>query len=94
MSEWMTIWNSLWGTMSERRAPFEIGTIAPEVAGRLGVKPAEAEREIGFLLEELSRMPEGRRFFRREGNAVVALPEWTEAQRLGRSSQEAYPFEL
>lgn len=94
MSEWKTVWSNLWNTMAQGQGPFEIDQIAPEVARELNVDPAAAVREVGFLLEELSRMPAGQRYFRREGNAVVPLPEWTEAQRQGRSPLDLYPFEL
>lgn len=94
ISNWQTIWQVLWDHAVRDPGPFEIAEVAPEVARRLEVSPAEAEREIAFLLTELSRMPEGRRYFRRVGNAVVAQPGFLAAPKDEGSALSAYPFEL
>jgi len=94
MSEWTTTWEVLWNQAAIDPRPFEISQVAPEAARKLGVAPDAAEREISFLLVELSRLPEGQRYFRREGNAVVALPELITAQEQGRTAQDAYPVEV
>jgi hypothetical protein len=58
------------------------------------MSPGQARHEVGFLLTELARLPEGRRFFLREGDAVVPLPELMEAQADGKAAVDVYPFEL
>jgi hypothetical protein len=94
MSEWTRTWDVLWNRAAQDARPFEIDEVAPEVAQRLGLDLPAAVREVGFLLEELWRLPEGRRYFRREGNAVVPLPELIAAQGQGRLARDVYPFEV
>jgi hypothetical protein len=94
VSEWQTVWMVLWDRVAGDPNPFEIAEIAPEVARRLNFKPEAAVHEVATLLEELARLPDGERFYRREGNAVVALPELIEARRRGKPPLDVYPFEL
>jgi hypothetical protein len=94
MSEWTKTWDVLWDRAARNGEPFEIDEVAPEIARRLEITPEAASREVAFLLSELARMPEGRRYYRREGNAVVALPELTEARGRGLAADDVYPFEL
>jgi hypothetical protein len=46
------------------------------------------------MLTELSRLPDGKQFFRREGNAVVPLPEITQMPSSSEAELTAYPYEL
>jgi hypothetical protein len=79
---------------NDRAAPFEISEVAPEVEKTLQVDDRNAERLVGGLLKELERMPEGKQYFRREGNAVVPLPELLTVPRDPGSEFAAYPYEL
>jgi hypothetical protein len=94
MSDWQNIWSVLWERAARDPSPFEISEVEPVIAERLQADKGTANREIGLLLGELSRMPDGEQYFRREGNAVVALPELIEAQRRGKPPLDVYPFEL
>lgn len=94
MSDSQTIWAILWGRAAREKGPFEIDEVAPEVAKALGEPESNAKRQIGFLLEELNRMPDGKQFFIEEGEAAVPLPEFFEAVARGVSPGDAYPFEL
>lgn len=74
--------------------PFEISEVVPELASRLKVSGPRAERLISMLLGELGRLPEGRRYFRQEGYAVVPLPEFASVGDGPEAEVAAYPFEL
>lgn len=93
-SEWQTLFGLIWETATRERGPFEIATLIPEAARRLGQPPPRVEREIAFLMAELERLPEGRRFFTVEGNAIVPLAEFNRAPTGPDAAATAYPFEL
>ena len=90
---WMAIWKHVVRSANPKE-PFEISEVAPEVARTLNISEARATSLIGNLLGELSRMPDGRQFFRREGNAIVPLPEFSEVPHETRAALAAYPYEL
>jgi hypothetical protein len=97
MSEYQTIWKILWNrasSQSTRGAPFEIADVVPAIANALNLPEAEARRKVGFLLVELGRLPEGRQYFAREGDAVVPLSSFLRASERPESALEAYPYEL
>jgi hypothetical protein len=94
VSEWQTVWTILWDRVARDPAPFEIDEVTPEIARRLNLPGPDAAREVGTLLGELGRMPDGEQFLRREGNAIVALPELLDAQRKATAPLDVYPFEL
>jgi hypothetical protein len=93
-SEWQTLFALLWETAAKVRGPFEIAEVVPEGARRLGQPGGTVEREVRFLLTELGRMPEGRRYFAVEGDAAVPLPEFDRAPAGPGAARDAYPFEL
>jgi hypothetical protein len=97
MSDNQTVWMILWKralTSDDPRAPFEIAEVVPQVVAALHVQEEQAVKLVGGLLTELARLPEGKRFFRREGNAVVPLPEFARVPRDPGSELSAYPYEL
>ena len=96
MSESQTVWMILSrrALRSERTESFEISEILPEVEKSLGVDEGTAQRFVAGLLTELERMPAGKQYFRREGNAVVPLPELSAIPRDPESEFAAYPYEL
>lgn len=94
MSDSQTAWKILCDWAGRRHGPFEISEVARAVAEALKVKPAKAERVISSLLKELDRLPEGRQYFRREGNAVVPLPELPPAAQDADKAARLYPFEV
>lgn len=97
MSDSQTAWSVLWNRASQGanpREPFEISEVAPELAGTLNVSEKDAARLIGLLLGELGRLPQGKRFFRLEGNAVAPLPEFAKALHDKVPPLQAYPYEL
>ncbi|MCA1685190.1 MAG: hypothetical protein LC745_04245 [Planctomycetia bacterium] len=97
MSDSQTAWTMLWDRAARGLvpgSPFEIGEAAPDVARALKISDADARKLIGGLLTELDRMPEGRRYFAREGDAVVPLPEFKTAHNGSGSALDAYPYEL
>jgi hypothetical protein len=97
MSDTQTAWTILWRRAlggSNPGAPFEIDEAAPAVAAALKVTAEEARALIGNLLSELDRLPEGERYFTREGNAVVPLPEFLSASAAHTDPVDAYPYEL
>jgi hypothetical protein len=93
MSKAEAVWIILWEYALGHPGPFEIDEVVPEVERRLGVEAAEAKRLVGFLLTELSRLPEGEQYFAREGNAVVPLAEFEAAPKDPARAEEFYPFE-
>jgi hypothetical protein len=94
MSKPRTIWTIIWERAARDPSPFEISEMVPQVAAALGVDARDAEKRIAMLLKELSRMPEGEQYFTREGNAVVALPEFQRSPKDAATAAKAYPFEL
>jgi hypothetical protein len=97
MSDNQTIWTLLWNhaaTSPKPEAPFEIDDVVPAAVGALKVSEDEARKAIGLLLAELARLPEGRRYFTREGNAVVPLPGFLRARDEVARPVDAYPYEL
>ena len=94
MSENQAAWVLICGRFSQGLDPFEIEEIVPDLAGSLMVSEAEAKSTIEFLLSELERLPAGRSFFEREGNAVVPLPEFLTLVNRPGSFLDAYPYEL
>lgn len=96
MSDSQTVWMILWqhAFQSGTAQPFEIADIMPEVTRTLQVNEDDARRLVTGLLTELARMPEGKRYFRQEGNAVAPLPELSQVQRDPKDEFLAYPFEL
>src|SRR5258708_310227 len=97
MSENQAVWMILWKralSSTDPRAPFEISEVVPQVMTTLKVTDEQATRLVGGLLTELSRLPEGKRFFRREGNAVVPLAEFAAVPKDQQAELAAYPYEL
>jgi hypothetical protein len=97
MSDNQAVWKILWDhAQGEARPgePFEIDDVVPAASEALGVIDDRARRLIGGLLVELARLPDGRQYFRREGDAVVALPEFFSAPRGPGAAEAAYPYEL
>ena len=97
MSDNQTVWTILWkraAAGSVQGTPFEISEVVPSVTKALSISEDKAKHLISGLLTELGRLPEGDRFFTREGNAVVPLPEFTVAHGGTGSALEAYPYEL
>lgn len=94
MSDTQSVWLELWHRATADPAPFEIADAAPQVASALGTEPQHAERMISGLLKELERLPDGKQFFTREGNAVVPLPEFFRCKHDDETALAFYPFEL
>jgi hypothetical protein len=94
MTDPQTVWTILWKRAQRTQAPFEIGDVAPEIAAALQIPEREASHKVGTLLTELSRLPEGEQYFRREGNAVVPLTEFASASEKTTKPLELYPFEV
>jgi hypothetical protein len=97
MSDSQTVWSILWDHASQGASigsPFEIDEVLPEVCSALGISEEAARKLISGLLVELDRMPAGRQFFRREGNAVVPLQGFFRAVKEGVKPLDAYPYEL
>lgn len=96
MSDSQTVWMILWqhAFQGDTPRPFEIADVVPEVARSLQVDQQDARRLVTGLLTELSRMPEGKQYFRQEGNAVAPLPELTHVARDPKHEFQAYPYEL
>ncbi len=93
MSRSQTTFGILWEHASASPGPFEIDEVAPRVQEAIGGDEKSASQRVASLLDELARLPEGERFFRLEGNAVVPLPEFEEARSKGVTAQIAYPYE-
>jgi hypothetical protein len=97
MSDTQTVWMILWKRAtqgSHPREPFEIAEVVPEVTRSLNISEREATRLVSGLLQELDRLPAGQRYFAREGNAVVPLPEFANVHQDPNSELRAYPYEL
>ena len=97
MSDSQTAWKVIWQHAAKTPtpdAPFEIDEVVPAVAAALGAPEDKARHLISGLLVELSRLPDGRQFFTREGNAVVPLPEFTRVAGRVDNPVEVYPYEL
>ncbi len=97
MTDTQTVWMVLWkkaATDPNFQAPFEIDEVLPETAAALGSSPGDARRTLSGLLKELERMPDGRQFFRQEGEAVVPLLEFLRSAKDDASALNAYPFEI
>ncbi len=98
MSDSQTAWTILWNHAATRGAhadAFEIGEVTPALARALAISEPDAQRcVVSTLLSELGRMPEGRQYFAREGNAVVPLPELTRAISQSQTPLDVYPYEL
>ena len=93
MSDSQQAWDVLWSHARANPDPFEIDEVVPAVASRIGSDEDKARQVVTFLLGEADRLPDGERFFRVEGRAVVPLPEFTEAVSRGVGPIESYPFE-
>ncbi len=94
MSDAQTAWTILWNRALTTAGPFETSEVLPEVVARLKVDEQQAARLVSLLLTELSRLPEGRRFFRLEGQAIVPLQEFVDASRGTANPLSVYPYEL
>lgn len=96
MSDSQTVWMILWKHAFRGAAPrpFEINEVLSEVEKSLQVDDQHARRLVSGLLTELERMPDGKQYFRREGNAVVVLPELEQVPRDPKAEFSSYPFEL
>jgi len=97
MSDNQTVWTILWqhaAALDPPGAAFEIDDVVPAVRKALQVSDDQARRLIGGLLVELDRLPEGRRFFSREGNAVVPLAGFFRSKDQVTHPVDAYPYEL
>jgi hypothetical protein len=97
LSDYQTAFTILWQhatAQASPASPFEIDEVVSAVATALKTSPEAARRLIGGLLLELGRMPEGRRFFIREGNAVVPSHAFLAAVKTTESPLDAYPYEL
>lgn len=97
MSEYQTLWmilchRALSGPKPGQ--PFEISEVVPDVAKALLVTNPQAERMVAMLLGELDRLPDGRQYFTREGNAVVPLPEFASLTTDPAAEVADYPFEF
>lgn len=90
-------WQRIWATLCDfgtRSRGFEIEETLSRISEDLSISTVEARREVDFLLDELSRLPEGRQYFEREGDAVVPLPEFQALPESRAARLQAYPFEL
>ena len=96
MSDSQTVWMILWhhAFRGDRPQAFEIDEVIPEVKKTLQVDEHHARRLVSGLLVELERLPDGAQYFRREGNAVVPLPELLGVPKNDRAEFASYPFEL
>lgn len=94
MSDAKNAWLVVWGWASSRSGPFELSDVAPDVAKALKADAHRAERVVSSLLKELERLPEGQQYFRREGNAIVPLPEFQQSAKDKESASRTYPFEV
>lgn len=96
MSDSQTVWMILWqhAFRADRPQAFEITEVVPEVEKALQVDELHARRLVSGLLVELERMPDGTQYFRREGNAVVPLPELERVPKNPTAELASYPFEL
>jgi hypothetical protein len=75
-------------------SPFPVAKIVPRVAAALKVPEGEARSLVDGPLTEVARLPGGRRYFRREGDAAVPLPEFAGVSKTPRAERDAYPYEL
>ena len=94
-----TIWMILWRRALASPSPLtrsRIAEVVPDVVGdpRSRSPSVRATRLITGLLGELDRLPEGRQYFRQEGNAIVPLPEFARVPKDPNSELKAYPYEL
>lgn len=96
MSDSQTVWMILWqhALRDDRAQAFEIAEVLPDVEKALQVDELHARRLVSGLLVELERMPDGAQYFRREGNAVVPLPELLRVPKNPKAEFASYPFEL
>jgi hypothetical protein len=97
MSDTQTVWTVLWNRAAWSATPgavMEISELAPGVMAALKVDRAAAVRLIATLLKQLSRLPDGARFFALEEDVIVPLPELAAARKAGRTALQAFPFEL
>jgi hypothetical protein len=97
MSDTQTVWMILWKRATQSphpRDPFEIAEVVPEVCKTLNVNDRDAAGLVGGLLKELERLPEGKRYFTREGDAILPLPEFAALPKDPESEFAAYPYEL
>lgn len=93
MSDSKKVWMILWNRAAEDPTPFEISDAGPDVAEHVNMTLPAAIHKIAFVLQELSRMPDGRQYFVREGDAVVPLPEFLDSDKDAATAEAAYPFE-
>ena len=97
MSDTQNVWLILWRRALKSlkpRDPFEVAEVVPDVAETLKVSDKEADRIVRGLMKELERLPDGKQFFRLEGDAVVPLPEFADVHQDPQSELAAYPYEL
>ncbi len=97
VSDSQTAWMILWKHASRESTPgepFEISDVTATVSKQLNIKDREADHLISGLLTELDRLPDGKHFFRREGNAVVPMPSFKKAIADSVAPLDAYPYEL
>lgn len=97
MSDTQTVWMILWKRAtrsSDPLDPFEVSEVVPEVAKTLNIPEEHAARLISGLLKELARLPDGKQYFKLEGNAIVPLPEFRRVHQDPNSELSAYPYEL
>jgi hypothetical protein len=93
MSDSKKVWMILWNRAVADPTPFEISEAAPEAASVLKMTVPAAMHKIAFVLQELSRIPDGGQYFIREGDAVVPLPEFMGSEKDPDTAEAAYPFE-
>ena len=94
MSKAHLIWMALWEHAALDPSPFEIDELVPAVQEATGFDAHESRYRVGFLLTELSRLPDGQQFFTREGDAVVVLDEFMQSPKDPATALDAYPFEV
>ncbi|HEV3163181.1 MAG TPA: hypothetical protein VGZ22_04005 [Isosphaeraceae bacterium] len=98
MSDFQTIWTTLWNRAAAEPGVFEIAEVAPEIASALSLpefSPSkEAHRRAVELLRELNRLPDGERYFALEGDAVVPLEEFQRSAKDTTTAQRTHPFEI
>jgi hypothetical protein len=97
MSDNQTVWTILLKhalTGTDPLAPFEVSEVVPQVAAALNIPEKRATQLVGGMLAELSRLPDGKQFFCREGNAVGPLPEIAHISGSREVELAAYPYEL
>lgn len=94
MSDTQAAWAVIWEHAEHVNGPFEIASVVPAVAAKIGSTEEQARQVVNMVVSEADRLAEGSQYFRIEGAAIVPQGEFFDAVLNGKTAADAYPFEL